>query len=52
MLIVDKHSCDEFPQIDRKSKQEKEQWYEKNYLDQYGENLLFYAPKILKFGDE
>ena len=38
MLIVDKHCsdvcCDEFPvpQIDRKSKQVKEQWHEKFYL--------------------
>ena len=38
MLIVDKHCsdvcCDEFPvpQIDRKSKQVKEQWYGKFYL--------------------
>ena len=39
MLIVDKHCCDvccdEFlvPQIDRKSKQVKEQWHEKFYLE-------------------
>ena len=34
MLIVDKHCCDEFPvpQIDRKSKQVKEQWHGKFYL--------------------
>ena len=38
MLIVDKHCsdvcCDEFlvPQIDRKTKQGKEHWHEKNYF--------------------
>ena len=45
MLIVDKHCCDvccdEFavPQIDCKSKQVKEQWHGKCYLQWHGEKL-------------
>ena len=45
MLIVERHGsdacCDEFPvpQIDRKSKQVKEQWDNKNICNQYREKL-------------
>jgi len=60
MLIVDTHCsgvcCDEFPvpQIDRKSKQVKEQRHEKFYLQPYGKTLavLNTTPKISKFVEE
>ena len=57
MLIVDKHCsdvcCDEFPVLQiRKSKQVKEQWHEKFICIQYGENSLFWTPKISKLVDE
>jgi len=45
MLIVDKHCChicDEFPvpQIDRKSKQVKEKWHGKFYLQAHSGKLV------------
>jgi len=55
MLIVDKHRsdvcCDEspVPQIDRKSNYVKNSNMENSICNQYGENLLYQTPKILKF---
>ena len=54
MLIVDTYCsdvcCDKYPvpQIDRKSKQVKEQCHENFICNQYGKN----SPKISKFVDE
>ena len=54
MLIVDKHCsdvcCDEFPvaQIDRNSKQVKEQWHENFYCNQYGEQLAILNSENIK----
>ena len=60
MLTVDKHCCDvccdKFPepQIDRTSKQVKEQYRGKFYLQSvaYGENSRFQTLKISKFVDD
>ena len=54
MLIVDKHCsdvyCDEFPvpQIDRKSKQVKEQWHGKFYLQSVWEKLAVLNAENIK----
>ena len=54
MLIVDKHCsdvcCDEFPvpQIDRKSKQVKEQWHENYICNQYGRKLAILNTENVK----
>ena len=58
MLIIDKHCsdvcCDEFsvPYIDRKSKQIKEQWHVKFYLQSVRGKLATLNTKILKFVDQ
>ena len=57
MLIIDKHCsdvcCDEFPvpQIDRKSKQIKEQLHGKIYLQSVPGKLAILNTKTLKFVD-
>ena len=52
MLLVDKHSsdvcCDEFPQIDRKSKEVKEQWHGKFYLHSIWEKFAILNTENIK----
>ena len=58
MLIVDKYCsdvcCDEFsvPQIDRESKQAKEQWHKKIYLQSVWGKLTILNTEISKLVDE
>ena len=58
MFIVDKHCsdvcCDEFPmpQIYRISKQVKEQWHGKFYLQPVRQKLAILNIEILKFVDQ
>jgi len=57
MLIVDKHYsdifCDKYPvpQIDRKSKQVKEQWHEQFHLQSVWGKLAILNTENIKFAD-